>query len=109
MELVMNSLRANNPLGYLAALGVLVATKKAGGRLAWSGQPVRKAVLTRVGAESDLETDILEALEALRQSSSLTSQVDGIDKLKVPPKKIREYLESSVWTTLKNPLRWRCP
>ena len=95
MELRLNSLKANNPLGYFAALGLLVALDEEGVKLAWQGQPVPRAELTGVASEGEMLESVLSALKGLRESESLTSSIEGIDNLKVKPEQMRNYLRDS--------------
>jgi hypothetical protein len=99
-ELVLTGLDAANPLGFMAALGVLnAASEKGSARLSFREDGPWRPVL--YSAASDFET-LIDLLEADRTSCmtepALDLEYDETRDLKPPPAVFREFLANLVMT-----------
>ncbi|MFO0749476.1 MAG: hypothetical protein U1F43_27975 [Myxococcota bacterium] len=96
-EVTLTGLDGSNPLGLLAALGVLEATAARGGRLSWRDEGVWRPVLHGVTTSMD---ELLALLDADRQACiddpALALAYAGVRDLKPPPAVYRAYLEGLV-------------
>ncbi|MCC6622977.1 MAG: hypothetical protein IT385_17090 [Deltaproteobacteria bacterium] len=93
-ELILAGLDGSNPLGFLAALGVLEATTARGARLAWRDVGVWRPVL--ISPIEDIDA-LIVALDADRRACiedpALSLEYGGTYDLKPPPGVFRGFLE----------------
>lgn len=94
-DTVLSGLDGNNPLGFLAALGVLAAATDGSSevRLRWLYEGAWRPVLTSSYAGVDM---LIERLDADRQDCiedpALTLEYEGKKDLKPPPGRFRHFL-----------------
>jgi hypothetical protein len=94
-EFACTGLDGSNPLGFLAALGVLEALSERGVpvRLAWRDDGVWRPVFTGTDAAIDQVIDWLDAdRETCASDPALHLEYDGARDLKPPPERFRAYL-----------------
>lgn len=92
---VLQGLPGDNPLGFLAALGVQVALAAQDGKhtLHWTDRPIPHPVLHPAVELQIIAQAVLTIVRQWLDSPALGETVDP--KLKLKPHKIREYLRSS--------------
>ncbi|MCC6649367.1 MAG: hypothetical protein IT374_27825 [Polyangiaceae bacterium] len=99
-ELVLTGLDGANPLGFLAALGVLEALSEnhSGARLAWRDEGVWRPVVSGVAMDREALVAFLDAdRQAVASDPALALQYGGgVRDLKPPPAEYRAYLEGLV-------------
>lgn len=103
-ELIVPGLDGANPLGFLAALGVLLVLSERAGpkpKLAWRNEGSWRPLVTFQGSRDDLVAALAEDLETWRGDPALDLRYpkqEGAEKpahdLKPKPARFREYLTS---------------
>lgn len=98
-ELVLTGLDGSNPLGFMAALGIMEALTDCGenARLAWRDDGVFRPVLSGVELDPDVLIALLDRDRATTQDDpALALEYDGTRDLKPPPEVFRHYLRELV-------------